>query len=188
MDSAEREELRPRGNVPNLRFKEFEGEWSVTTLQKDCKVNPTNEKIADKFVYVDLESVTQGQLNKHQIFTKEEAPSRAQRVLHTDDILFQCVRPYQMNNYMVKDAMSNIQWVASTGYAQIRTQIDYPTFLYYVLNTPKYNKAVMVRCTGSSYPAINSDDLSKIPFYKCGIAEQRKIATFLSLLDERIAW
>ena len=88
---------------------------------------------------------------------------------------------------MVKDAMSNIQWVASTGYAQIRTQIDYPTFLYYVLNTPKYNKAVMVRCTGSSYPAINSDDLSKIPFYKCGIAEQRKIATFLSLLDERIA-
>ena len=134
-----------------------------------------------------MESVTQGQLNKHQILTKEEAPSRAQRVLHTDDILFQCVRPYQMNNYMVKDAMSNIQWVASTGYAQIRTQIDYPTFLYYVLNTPKYNKAVMVRCTGSSYPAINSDDLSKIPFYKCGIAEQRKIATFLSLLDERIA-
>ena len=174
-------------NVPNLRFPEFQGEWCVTTLQKDCKVNPTNEKIADKFVYVDLESVTQGQLNKHQILTKEEAPSRAQRVLHTDDILFQCVRPYQMNNYMVKDAMSNIQWVASTGYAQIRTQIDYPTFLYYVLNTPKYNKAVMVRCTGSSYPAINSDDLSKIPFYKCGIAEQRKIATFLSLLDERIA-
>ena len=187
MDSAEREGLRPKGNVPNLRFPEFQGEWSVTTLQKDCKVNPTNEKIADKFVYVDLESVTQGQLNKHQILTKEEAPSRAQRVLHTDDILFQCVRPYQMNNYMVKDAMSNIQWVASTGYAQIRTQIDYPTFLYYVLNTPKYNKAVMVRCTGSSYPAINSDDLSKIPFYKCGIAEQRKIATFLSLLDERIA-
>ena len=83
--------------------------------------------------------------------------------------------------------MSGIQWVASTGYAQIRTQIDNPTFLYYVLNTFKYNKAVMVRCTGSSYPAINSEDLSKIPFYKCGIAEQKKIGKFLSLLDERIA-
>ena len=174
-------------NVPNLRFKEFQGEWSVTTLQKDCIVNPTNEKIADKFVYVDLESVKQGQLYKYQILTKENAPSRAQRVLHTDDILFQCVRPYQMNNYMVKETMSDIQWVASTGYAQIRTQTDYPAFLYYVLNTSKYNKAVMVRCTGSSYPAINSEDLSKIPFYKCGIAEQKKIADFLSLLDERIA-
>ena len=83
--------------------------------------------------------------------------------------------------------MSDIQWVASTGYAQIRTQTDYPAFLYYVLNTSKYNKAVMVRCTGSSYPAINSEDLSKIPFYKCGITEQKKIADFLSLLDERIA-
>ena len=83
--------------------------------------------------------------------------------------------------------MFGIQWVASTGYAQIRTQIDNSTFLYYVLNTSKYNRAVMVRCTGSSYPAINSDDLSKIPFYKCDIAEQKKIADFLSLLDERIA-
>ena len=168
-------------------LRSFRGEWSVTTLQKDCIVNPTNEKIADKFVYVDLESVKQGQLYKYQILTKENAPSRAQRVLHTDDILFQCVRPYQMNNYMVKGTMSDIQWVASTGYAQIRTQTDYPAFLYYVLNTSKYNKAVMVRCTGSSYPAINSEDLSKIPFYKCGIAEQKKIADFLSLLDERIA-
>ena len=134
-----------------------------------------------------MESVKQGQLYKYQILTKDNAPSRAQRVLHTDDILFQCVRPYQMNNYMVKGTMSDIQWVASTGYAQIRTQTDYPAFLYYVLNTSKYNKAVMVRCTGSSYPAINSEDLSKIPFYKCGIAEQKKIADFLSLLDERIA-
>ena len=107
--------------------------------------------------------------------------------MHTDDILFQCVRPYQMNNYMVKETMSDIQWVASTGYAQIRTRTDYPAFLYYVLNTSKYNKAVMVRCTGSSYPAINSEDLSKIPFYKCDTAEQKKIADFLSLLDERIA-
>ena len=187
LDSAEREGLSPNGNVPNLRFPEFQGEWSVTTLQKDCIVNPTNEKIADKFVYVDLESVKQGQLYKYQILTKDNAPSRAQRVLHTDDILFQCVRPYQMNNYMVKGTMSDIQWVASTGYAQIRTQTDYPAFLYYVLNTSKYNKAVMVRCTGSSYPAINSEDLSKIPFYKCGIAEQKKIADFLFLLDERIA-
>lgn len=189
LNSAEHEKNQGRKvlNVPNLRFPEFQGEWSVTTLQKDCIVNPTNEKIANKFVYVDLESVKQGQLYKYQILTKGNAPSRAQRVLHTDDILFQCVRPYQMNNYMVKETMSGIQWVASTGYAQIRTQTDYPAFLYYVLNTSKYNKAVMVRCTGSSYPAINSEDLSKIPFNKCGIAEQKKIADFLSLLDERIA-
>ena len=189
LNSAEHEKNQGRKvlNVPNLRFPEFQEEWSVTTLQKDCIVNPTNEKIADKFVYVDLESVKQGQLYKYQILTKGNAPSRAERVLVTDDIVFQCVCAYLLINYLVKETMSDIQWVASTGYAQIRTQTDYPAFLYYVLNTSKYNKAVMVRCTGSSYPAINSEDLSKIPFYKCGITEQKKIADFLSLLDERIA-
>ena len=45
----------------------------------------------------------------------------------------------------------------------------------------------MLSCTLSSYLAIYCEDLSKIPFYKCGITEQKKIADFLSLLDERIA-
>ena len=53
---------------------------------------------------------------------REEAPSRAQRVIDNNDILFQCVRPYQKNNYIHRILnTSNQQWVASTGYAQIRT-------------------------------------------------------------------
>lgn len=32
LDSAEREGLRPKGNVPNLRFPEFTGEWEKCTL------------------------------------------------------------------------------------------------------------------------------------------------------------
>ena len=31
-DSAEREGLSPKGNVPNLRFPEFEGEWEKMRL------------------------------------------------------------------------------------------------------------------------------------------------------------
>ena len=58
----------------------------------------------------------------------------------------------------------------------------------YSSSTADWNKKVIVRCTGSSYPAINSDDLSKIHFYICGdIEEQKRIADFLTLLDERIA-
>ncbi len=46
----------------------------------------------------------------------------------------------------------------------------------------------MVRCTGSSYPAINSDDLSTIHFYfSPQKEEQRKISQLFDLLDERIA-
>ena len=174
-------------NVPALRFPEFTKEWKETTLDNECTINPTSDKLKTEFIYVDLESVERGELTKKQVIEKENAPSRAQRVLQNEDILFQCVRPYQKNNYIVKEVSSEIQWVASTGYAQLRTDRNIPAFIYHLLNTSSFNKKVIVRCTGSSYPAINSYDLSKIHFYICGIDEQKRIADFLSLLDERIA-
>ena len=119
---------------------------------------------------------------------QEEAPSRAQRVINNNDILFQCVRPYQKNNYIHKEPNTSMtQWVASTGYAQIRTT-ESPNYIYHLLNTDGFNRKVMVRCTGSSYPAINSEDLSTIHFYlSTDKNEQCKIARLLDLLDERIA-
>lgn len=38
LDSAEREGLRPKGNVPNLRFPEFQGEWEKCKLGDLCNV------------------------------------------------------------------------------------------------------------------------------------------------------
>lgn len=174
-------------DVPALRFSELTEEWKDTTLDNECTINPTSDKLKAEFVYIDLESVEKGELTKKQVIEKASAPSRAQRVLQNGDVLFQCVRPYQKNNYLVKDVSPEIQWVASTGYAQLRTKKNNPAFIYHLLNTSSFNKKVIVRCTGSSYPAINSDDLSKIHFYICGIEEQKRIADFLSLLDERIA-
>ena len=46
----------------------------------------------------------------------------------------------------------------------------------------------MVRCTGSSYPAINSEDLATIHlYYTPDKKEQLKISRLLDLLDKRIA-
>ena len=119
---------------------------------------------------------------------REEAPSRAQRVIDNNDILFQCVRPYQKNNYIHRILnTSNQQWVASTGYAQIRTT-ELPNYIYHLLNTDEFNRKVMVRCTGSSYPAINSEDLATIHlYYTPNKKEQLKISRLLDLLDKRIA-
>ena len=175
-------------NVPALRFPEFTGEWEIVSLKDIAVVNPKSEPLLNKFFYIDLESVEKGELKKIQEILQEEAPSRAQRVISNNDILFQCVRPYQKNNYIhrVKNT-SNIQWIASTGYAQIRTT-ESPNYIYHLLNTDGFNRKVMVRCTGSSYPAINSEDLSAIRFYlSTDKKEQCKIARLLDLLDERIS-
>jgi type I restriction enzyme S subunit len=171
-----------------LRFPEFSGEWEMVSLQDIATINPKSDPLQNTFIYIDLEAVEKGELRKIQEIMREEAPSRAQRVIDNNDILFQCVRPYQKNNYIHRILnTSNQQWVASTGYAQIRTT-ELPNYIYHLLNTDEFNRKVMVRCTGSSYPAINSEDLATIHlYYTPDKKEQLKISRLLDLLDKRIA-
>lgn len=159
--------------------------WRKKRLKDFCEINPKTEGLDDKFIYIDLESVSKGELLTENIIEKDAAPSRAQRVLHNNDILFQCVRPYQMNNLFFTSKDNVWQYVASTGYAQIRTN-ECASFVYHLLHTPNFNKDVMLRCTGSSYPAISSSDLEEIEVYTCDVDEQARIGRFLDLVDRRI--
>ena len=169
-------------NIPQLRFQEFDGEWEKSKLNKFASLNPKNSELPESFIYIDLESVTDGLLIKESIISKNEAPSRAQRILKDKDILYQTVRPYQKNN-LYFDKVGD--YVASTGYAQIRTKND-SQFLFQFLHTEKFVANVMLRCTGTSYPAINSSDLSGIEISYPQLPEQQKIASFLSAVDEKI--
>ncbi|ERJ91248.1 type I restriction modification DNA specificity domain protein [Porphyromonas gingivalis W4087] len=168
-----------------MRFPEFADEWKQTTLGEIAEVNPTTTKsLPLRFQYIDLESVEKGRIVKNNVLTREDAPSRAQRILNNGDVIFQMVRPYQQNN-LYFNLKGNIPVVASTGYAQLRG-FQSSLFLYYAVHTPNFLGEVLNRCTGSNYPAINSADLSTISLSLPSLAEQEKIASFLSLIDERI--
>lgn len=54
----------------------------------------------------------------HRTESKDQAPSRAQRLAQKGDVFYQTVRPYQMNNYLYDLPYDN--YVFSTGYAQMR--------------------------------------------------------------------
>jgi type I restriction enzyme S subunit len=166
-----------------LRFPEFEGEWERRKLREIGDINPAAKKLPDKFIYIDLEGVVNGELIKEQEINLDEAPSRAQRLLEINDILFQMVRPYQKNNLFF-NRIGN--YVASTGYAQLRTEGN-SKFIYHYLHFQKFVDKVIEKCTGTSYPAINSTDFANIIIAVTSLIEQQKIASFLSLLDDRIA-
>ena len=169
-----------------VRFKaddksEF-GEWEEKELKDIAEINPKSKKLPESFIYIDLESVEKGQLLLQKNIELQDAPSRAQRLLAKGDVLFQMVRPYQQNNYYFN--LSG-EYVASTGYAQIRTKLD-SKFIYYALHEKTFLDEVMNRCTGTSYPAINSSDLSSIEILIPCLEEQTKIANFLSAIDQKI--
>ena len=171
--------------IPKIRFSRFSEEWKEEKLSNVCKVNPNSGILPEKFIYIDLESVENGLLLKENYIDLSDAPSRAQRQLIKDDILFQTVRPYQKNNFYFDKIDTEFKYVASTGYAQLRANED-SKFLYQYLHTQNFVNNVLEKCTGTSYPAINSSDLSKIIIYKPSLEEQQKIGDFFTLLDKRI--
>jgi len=172
----------PDGRIPQLRFPEFDGVWESRLLKDAVKINPRSGELPDEFIYIDLESVKKGYLIKETQINKIGAPSRAQRLLNKNDVIFQTVRPYQKNNYFFN---LDGDYVASTGYAQLRV-LNSPEFLYQALHTDRFVYDVMARSTGTSYPAINSTDLSKIKLNLPTKPEQQKIATFLIAVDNKI--
>jgi len=170
-----------------LRFKDDQGndfpDWEEKKLGDVCEINPRSSALPEVFLYIDLESVSQGQLAAAKLVEKRDAPSRAQRLLEPQDILFQLVRPYQKNNYFFDNPKIH---VASTGYAQLRASKN-PFFLFQLVHEQGFVNRVLERCTGTNYPAINSNDLAKVAIRIPHPDEQQKIADFLSAIDAKIS-
>ena len=157
--------------------------WEQRKLYEVADFNPKSE-LPEVFEYVDLESVVGTEMISHRTETKDTAPSRAQRLAQKGDVFFQTVRPYQRNNYLFEKPDNN--YVFSTGYAQMRPKID-ATFLMSFLQTDSFVNVVLDNCTGTSYPAINSNDLSNLEIsLPVSMDEQRRIGSFITNLDNLI--
>lgn len=161
-------------------------EWDTDKLdsEKVAVINPPCGKLPNEFIYIDLESVINGNLEQTKIISRVGAPSRAQRLIENYDILYQTVRPYQKNNYLYVQT-TNMKSVASTGYAQIRTVLE-PLFLYQYLHTDLFVNKVLCLCTGTSYPAINPTNLGKLYIPIPKTEEQKHIANLFKIFDMKI--
>ena len=160
--------------------------WKQLLFGDVVEINPKTPPLPEQFIYIDLECVESGELKSLNYIDKNHAPSRAQRVLCRNDVLFQMVRPYQKNNYLYRDIF-DVPVVASTGYAQIRCSDCNPIFVYEQISSEQFSREAMMRSTGTGYPAINADGLAQIPFYVPTPEEQEKIGVFLSALGAKIA-
>lgn len=165
-------------------------EWEEVTLGDILEINPkTEEKIADEFYYADLASINNGVFTHGAAINHNEAPGRAQRVVHIDDVLFQSVNAENLGHYhYTKDKELDKQFVASTGFFLLRMKNGCNAFLYQLLFTKAFNQEVHKYSAGSIYPAINITEFKKIKVrIPKSLEEQRKIAAALAAYDEMIA-
>ena len=169
--------------VPKFRFSGFTGDWEQRKLGELAVFNP-KEELPDVFEYVDLESVVGTEMLFHRTEEKSTAPSRAQRLANNGDLFYQTVRPYQKNNYLFEKLDKH--YVFSTGYAQLRPFVD-GYFLLSLVQNGQFVKTVLDNCTGTSYPAINANDLAEIEvFFPKDECEHHQIGTYFRNLDHLI--
>ena len=169
--------------VPKFRFSGFTGDWEQRKLGELAVFNP-KEELPDVFEYVDLESVVGTEMLFHRTEEKSTAPSRAQRLANNGDLFYQTVRPYQKNNYLFEKLDKH--YVFSTGYAQLRPFVD-GYFLLSLVQNGQFVKTVLDNCTGTSYPAINANDLAEIEvFFPKDECEHHQIGTYFRSLDHLI--
>ena len=170
-------------SYPEIRFKGFTDPWEQRKLGELALFNPKDE-LPQTFEYIDLESVVGTEMLSHRTEVKSSAPSRAQRLANTGDLFYQTVRPYQKNNYLFEKPDNN--YVFSTGYAQMRPYVD-GYFLLSLVQSERFVKVVLDNCTGTSYPAINANDLAEIEVAApSDESEAQKIGAIFRSIDNLI--
>ena len=120
------------------------------------RVNSKYENAAEKFKYIDIESINNNLQNikASKDYTWDTAPSRAQQKIETNDILFATVRPY-LKNIAVVTPEYNGQ-IASSGFCIIRPYLVSHKYIFYYVSSESFVKSVNKLAKGTSYPAVTN--------------------------------
>lgn len=141
-----------------------------------------------EFEYIDLSSVER---NSHTItetttITAKTAPSRAQKIVKENDVLFGTTRP-TLNRLCVVPMEYNSQ-ICSTGLCVLRADQEkiMPSYIYYLLTTPSFVEYVKATQRGTSYPAVTDSDVKRFEFVLPPLQEQRRVVERLDAAFEKI--
>ena len=176
-------------NVPNLRFKEFQGEWEKCILGDYGKVvtgnTPPTKDIEnyENGTYLwaspaDLSTIKLISETKTKLSSKGFSKTRA---LPKGSVLVTCIGSTIGKTGMATKEMSTNQQINSI----VVNDNNDNEFVYYAIQSafPRYLSSIAVQAV----PIISKSAFEMLPNKRPCLQEQKKIGKFLSLLDERIA-
>lgn len=159
------------------------GEVVEKTRQTDLGKNPD-----DKFKYIDVSGISNTffQIVEFKEYFGKDAPSRARKLIKTDDIIVATVRPYLKRVAIVPRAFDSE--VCSTAFCVIRCKKNAanPIFVFNYLVTDAFMDKVAELQRGSSYPAVTDKDVLNREIPLPPLPEQQEIAHILSAVDKKI--
>ena len=159
--------------------------WQTKTLgdvlEKTETVNPLQSPSVE-FDYIDVSSVsnTTFEIQETQRLKEKDAPSRARKLVRTNDIIFATIRPTLQRIAVVPEHLD--KQVCSTGYFVLRPKlgIDH-RFVIYSLFTENFVGQMESLQKGASYPAVTDGYVRAQEIPVPPLAEQQRI---VGVLDE----
>ena len=133
-------------------------------------------KPAKDFVYIDVDAVNNktNSIDKPKFILKTNAPSRATRKLHKNDILFSMVRPYLRNIALVPEEYANA--IASTGFYVI-TSLNalFPKYIFLLMLSSYVVDGLNSFMKGENSPSINNCHIEDFLYPLPPLTEQHRI-------------
>ena len=194
LDSAEREGLRPKGNVPNLRFPEFQGEWEKCKLGDKCDLLCgyafDGKNIVEQGTYLLMRgiNITEGIIRHSSELDRYYTGSvnnLAKYKLTTGDLVIGMDGSKVGRNSAIVSLTENGSYLVQRV-CRIKSCIG-NDFLLQLVNNHKFHKYVDMVKTSSAIPHISLKDIQNFPIAVPSIQKEAdKISRLFHLLDERI--
>ena len=197
LNSAEHKKNQGRKvlNVPNLRFPEFQGEWEEHYLSDylDFKngLNPKPDKFGRGIKFISVMDILNNTVITNDCIRVSVDVSEEE--LHNfcvgnGDMLFQrsseTLEDVGRANVYMDDKPAVFGGFVIRG----KKKAEYnPLFFRYLLASPFARRKIIPMGAGAQHFNIGQEGLNRVKLHFASLDEQKKIATFLSLLDERIA-
>ena len=168
-------------DVPALRFPEFTDEWKSVHLEDvaEFQKKRISSDLLNNNNYISTENILQ---NFEGIQYSSSIPANTNVIEYQKgDILLSNIRPY-----LKKVWFSDRKGGCSADVFVLRGDKCDQHFLYYVIASDRFINYVMSGVKGVKMPRGDKSQMEKYAFSIPTNTEQRKIAKFLSMLDERI--
>ena len=171
-------------DVPALRFPEFTGEWKRYKLSEVCSFYSGGTPSSSKKEYYNgnIPFIRSGELHKDKtelFITEDGLKNSAAKLVETGDLLLAL---YGATSGDI--AISKIKGAINQAILCIRTKQN-KKFIESVWN--KHVEKLLQTYLQGGQGNLSADIVKNIPFYFANLEEQVKLASFISLLDERIA-
>ncbi|MGL5713925.1 MAG: restriction endonuclease subunit S, partial [Paraclostridium sp.] len=178
--------------TPKLRFKEFSGDWNKTALKQvtnsfEYGMNSASTEFDGENKYIritDIDENTSKYINTNVVSPLGELEDKY--LVKENDILFARTGASTGKSYLYNKNDGKLYFA---GFL-IRTNVNSDNnakFMFLQTKTKAYDKWVKVMSMRSGQPGINSQEYASYSFNAPSKEEQDKIASFFSLIDDKIS-